>query len=209
MKRLLMLTSLLAATAAGAAMADETTTTRDVPAFKRVSINGSIDAVIKAGESRSVTITAEEDHQKQIETFVRGDTLVIKMRGRFNNSRNMVATISTETLEGLEINGSSDARLSGIRSETFEVEINGSGDVVASGECGSAKYETNGSGDIDATKLKCKDVRVEISGSGDSDLYASGELTVSISGSGDVTAYGKPTVRKVSTSGSGSFAMKD
>ncbi|GAB4124345.1 MAG: hypothetical protein Kow00104_08810 [Rhodothalassiaceae bacterium] len=209
MTRLLWTSVIAVALVAMTAMAKEIESVRTVPDFKRVSINGGLDAEIVSGVAQSVVIIADDEVQKQIETEVKGDTLVIRMRGNFNNVGDIRAKIGVASLEALKINGSSDVTMTGIDSEEFAIEINGSGDVRATGKCGSARYETNGSGDIDATALRCRDVDIEISGSGDMDIYASGALNVSISGSGDVTASGDPSVKRVRTSGSGSFSTRN
>ncbi|GEQ97294.1 hypothetical protein JCM17844_09310 [Iodidimonas gelatinilytica] len=191
------------------ALAAPVTQTRDVPSFTKIAINGSIDADITVGPKRSVAITADAEDQDRIKTEVRGDTLVIRMKGRFQHSGDMQATIQVPKLEGIDINGSSDAVIAGIDSEDFEININGSGDVSAQGRCDEAEYEINGSGDISAFDLVCNDIDVEINGSGDTDVYAEKSIQISISGSGDVTAKGSPKVKHMRSSGSGSFQMKD
>lgn len=193
----------------GPVMADTITETRDLPAFSKLSVNGSIDVDVSVGESQSVTIRADDSEIDRIRTKVENDTLVIRMKGNFRNSRNMLATIKVPDFSAIAINGSSDADIRNIDSENFKIKINGSGDVAANGQCTDARYYINGSGDISAHGLKCESASVRISGSGDADVHASSDITVSISGSGDVSATGRPAVKKVSVSGSGSFEMQD
>lgn len=194
---------------ASPAMSKTITQARDVPTFSKVTISGSINADVTVGEAQSVNIKADDNEINRIETRVKDDTLIIKMKGSFRKSRGMLATITVPELSAISINGSADADIRNIDSDQFQIGISGSGDVTATGRCREAKYGISGSGDISAQSLQCETVSVGISGSGDADVYASSEISVSISGSGDVTALGRPTVKRVSVSGSASFTMKD
>ncbi len=207
MTRLRLSIAVLAAAlfAGSAAVAAPVPQSRDVPAFRKIEINGGMDATVTVGAPQAVTIHADADDQERIKTKVRGDTLIIKMKGRFHNTRGIRAEISVPALEGFAINGSSDASVTGVEAKRFDIVINGSGDIAISGHAGRCRVEINGSGDISARAFRCNDVAVEISGSGDAEVSASGRLDVEISGSGDVDAWGAPKVERISISGSGDF----
>ncbi len=207
MNRLRLGIAVLAATlfAASTAMAAPVAQSRDVPSFRKIEINGGMDATVTVGAPQAVTIHADADDQKRIKTEVRGDTLIIKMKGHFHDAGDIRAEISVPALEGFGINGSSDARITGVDAKRFDIEINGSGDIAISGHAGRCRVEINGSGDVSARAFECGDVKVDISGSGDAEVFASGKLDVDVSGSGDVDAWGAPKVERVSISGSGDF----
>ncbi|GAK34089.1 hypothetical protein AQ1_01985 [alpha proteobacterium Q-1] len=203
--------TILAVLMMGAApsLAEPITQQRDLPAFEKIRIKGAMDANIMVGGSQSVAIRAEQDDQDRIKTSVKDKTLIIDMKGRFQSSDKLLATISVPNLNAIMIDGSSDATIKGIKTDRFSAEISGSGDIMADGTCGSADYEINGSGDIDMRALRCDQVAIEINGSGDADVYAGKGITVEINGSGDVSVAGKPLVKSVSISGSGNFEMHD
>lgn len=209
MRTILLAGSILMVGLASPVIAKTVTQSRDVSSFSKVTINGSIDANVMVGEAQSVSIRADDREIDRIETSIKGDTLVIKMKGNFRKSRDMLATITVPELTALRINGSSDADIRNVDSDDFQIGISGSGDVSATGRCGEADYRISGSGDISAQSLQCESVTVRISGSGDADVHASSDITIGISGSGDVTSSGNPTVKKVRISGSGSFEMQD
>lgn len=209
MRIILLVVSVALIGIAGPIMAKTVTQSRDVPPFSKVIINGSIDAKITVGQEQSVKIRADDREIDRIKTTVKDDTLTIHTKGSFRRSDDLQTTITVPSLSAISINGSADADIYNINSDQFHIGISGSGDVSASGRCGSARYGISGSGDISAESLQCDTVSVGISGSGDADVYASSEISIAISGSGDVTAAGRPTVKKVAISGSASFVMKD
>ncbi|WP_281301290.1 MULTISPECIES: head GIN domain-containing protein [unclassified Iodidimonas] len=194
---------------AAPSLAEPITQQRDLPAFEKIRIKGSMDANIMVGGSQSVAIRAEQDDQDRIKTSVKDKTLIIDMKGRFRSSDKLLATISVPNLDAIMIDGSSDASIKGIKTDRFSAKISGSGDIMADGTCGAADYSINGSGDLDMRALRCDQVAIEINGSGDADVYAGKSISVEINGSGDVEVSGKPLVKSVSISGSGNFEMHD
>lgn len=185
---------------------------RDLPTFTAVSLEGSMDVTVTSGEDQRVEIIADPEMLEYIRTRVtRGELRIwTKRRGRlFSRHGKIEVRISMADLRGIEINGSGDAKASGIDTDKFALEINGSGEATLQGRCETVSYEINGSGDIDATALKCVDADIEINGSGDADIFATGKLTAEINGSGDILAIGGPRINRFSSSGSGSIRTED
>ena len=188
---------------------------RDLPAFTEVSLRGSMDLVVTSGtsgEDQRVEIIAKPEMLEYIHTRVTRGELRIWMdrkSGFFSRRGKIKVHISMADLQGIEINGSGDARASGIDTDNFAMEINGSGDAVLQGRCETVSYEINGSGDIDAVALKCVDGSVEINGSGDARIAVTGKLSAEINGSGDILALGAPLIERFSSHGSGSIRTRD
>lgn len=185
---------------------------RALPVFTAISMRGSMDLTVTAGEEQRVEIIAAPEMLEYIRTRVTGGELRVwtKRRNRlFNRLGKIELRISMADLQGIEINGSGDVRASSIDTDRFALEINGSGDADLQGKCGSVSYEINGSGDVDGAALKCVDAEVEINGSGDVDLWASGKLNAEINGSGDILASGGPRIGRFSSHGSGSISTRD
>ena len=59
-------------------------------------------------------------------------------------------------IEGLGIEGAADVEIYNIDSDTFELNIDGAGDVTLEGTCGDAVFEINGAGDLDAEDFLAK-----------------------------------------------------
>ncbi len=185
---------------------------RDLPTFTAVSLRGSMDLVVTSGEDQRVEIIAKPEMLEYIHTRVtRGELRIwTDRKSRLFSRRGRIEVhVSMADLRGIEINGSGDARASGIDTDKFALEINGSGDATLQGRCETVSYEINGSGDIDAAALKCVDGSVEINGSGDADIALTGKLSAEINGSGDILALGAPRIERFSSHGSGSIRTKD
>lgn len=185
---------------------------RDLPVFTAVSLRGSMDLVVISGEDQHVEIIAKPEMLEYIHTRVtRGELRIWTDRKSrlFSRRGKIVVHISMADLRGIAINGSGDARASGIDTDKFALEINGSGDATLQGRCETVSYEINGSGDIDAAALKCVDGSVEINGSGDADIALTGKLSAEINGSGDILALGAPRIERFSSHGSGSIRTRD
>ena len=202
---------LLGSTTLGATqgVADEDSENRNVPEFTRVVIEGSMDLVITAGEDQSVRIETDSDYLSRVETNVSGDTLYISQEGRRWRNNEIFVEISVKKIEGLGIEGAADVEIYNIDSDTFELNIDGAGDVTLEGTCGDAVFEINGAGDLDAEDLKCKTVDIQINGAGDADLYASESVIAELNGVGDIEVCGDPDRVRPRIHGLGSFEVRD
>ena len=187
------------------AMAADRTETRDLKPFSKIELKGSADIYVEAGKEQSFTITSSDKKLARIETYVEGDTLIIKQKGRSWSGSSVDITINVNALHSLVIEGAADATLKNIKSDDFELMIAGAGDVNIVGTCGKADMNIAGAGDIDAKKFKCKSVDVDINGAGDADVYASDSAKATINGVGDVTVHGNPKTMRPRINGLGSI----
>ena len=187
------------------AMAADKTETRDFKAFSKIELRGSADIFVEAGKEQSVTITGTEKRLARVETFVEGDTLIIKQKGRSWSGSSLDFTINMKTLDSFVVEGAADVTLKNIKSDDFELMIAGAGDVDIKGTCGKAEIEIAGAGDIDARHFKCKEVEVTINGAGDAEVYASESARATINGVGDVTIFGNPKTTRPRINGFGSI----
>ncbi|MBW4698204.1 MAG: DUF2807 domain-containing protein [Aphanocapsa lilacina HA4352-LM1] len=161
---------------AGAPAVCAETFTRDVPAFVRIEVRGSTDVDVRAGANQSVVLLEGVPRViESIVTEVSGETLVISgPRGGSMNigGRGPRALIRVPKLKSIAILGSGDARLSGIRNDSFSVSIAGSGYVVVAPAEGLSavdrlQVDVAGSGDANLTALRARTAAVSVAGSGD------------------------------------------
>ncbi len=175
---------------------------RTVGSFSKIAVEGSADVNWTRSDKQSLMVKTDDNLLSNLETVIKGDTLYIKFKESCSSKVESVVTISSPTLDGLAISGSSDANLSGISAQNFAVSISGSGDMVAKGTAKTASISISGSGDIDAFGLELDSADVSIAGSGDMKLSVKNVLDASIAGSGDISYRGNPKVQK-SVMGSG------
>lgn len=169
---------------------------RNVAAFSAIELSGPYDVVVRAQGRQSLTLSGERKDLDQIETFVRGDTLVVRpaRRSRFQFSWSkqhtpVVIHITASQLERLEMSGSGDVALTQLAGERLQLEVDGPGDLQAAGTVRALAVQSSGSGDLDLHQLKAADVELAMSGPGDVRLQGVGNtLAATLSGSGDLEA---------------------
>jgi hypothetical protein len=199
--------------------------TRDISGFNEIGLYGSINVEVKQGTAFRVEVEADDNLMEYIEIKKSGDRLKVSMEGNysFNYKNNITVRIEMPVLKEAYVAGSGKITTVGVlkQSEKLDVEIAGSGDVVADVDCpevvssikGSGKIKLSGatkksevhiagSGDYLCSNLLSEETRVKIAGSGKAYLHASVNLDISIAGSGDVIYSGNPTISK-SIAGSG------
>lgn len=217
---------------ATAAMAgDVSEEMRDVDAFTKVSLQGSMDVEIKVGSKQSVKVIADSRIIEHIRTRVHNGELEIDLREKkhsfFRNIKRMQIIITVPSLDGAELHGSGDMIIEGAEADKFElelrgsgdaimedakigamaVELQGSGDIEIDGTCDDIRIELRGSGDIKARKMKCKTAEADLRGSGDISVHASEEADVTIRGSGDISVTGRPDKMSQKVRGSGDIRV--
>ncbi len=81
-----------------------TSETRNVSGFSSVSLEGTGLVVIEQGGTESLTVSGDDNLMSDIETEVRGNTLVLGEKRGFNlsPSRDIVYKVTVKRLDGLE-----------------------------------------------------------------------------------------------------------
>ncbi|MBT3317747.1 DUF2807 domain-containing protein [bacterium] len=206
---------------------DIITVDRDVSMFDSVVLKGSPDVFIDIGPYLIITITADDNIVDLIKTESKNGTLVIEIEKSIRTKKAPRIDITIPTLISAKVNGSGDIFIHNFDAETMTLNVNGSGDIKAEGNCKTLEASLNGSGDIscngtsetvDASvngsgdlKLKqftARYVTAKVNGSGDISIYASESFEGFVSGSGDIKCYGNPEFRKSKVKGSGDIDFK-
>lgn len=204
MKKIIIPMMAVIATTAFSTLAIAETKDLKLERFSKVKVYAPVDLDVSVGKKQSFSMEGRDEDLAKIIVEVKGDTLIIKKEKRSGRMKDVKLTISVKDLTQFIINGSSDAKIRDIDSKSFELGINGSGDVVFDGKSAELDIEINGSGDVSSKKFDAKHVSAEINGSGDIGLAGKCEdLKVSISGSGDFSGR-KLTCATVKTTISGS-----
>jgi hypothetical protein len=176
---------------------------RDIGSFDRIESNIGADIIVSIGATQSVSLTYDDNLIGYVTTKVRGRKLVIESSRSFSSSSDCQINIVVPRLEEVSVGGSGKIEVAGLDADRFSVEIDGSADVVASGEVGELVIEVNGSGNVDTRDLVAGEATVEINGSGDVNVMARDYLTATVNGSGDIVYTGNPgqVVKNVEGSG--------
>ncbi|MFM2399077.1 MAG: hypothetical protein RL341_1234 [Pseudomonadota bacterium] len=201
---------------------------RQLGSFRAVRLDGPIDVKLRAGQSESVVIRADDNLAQMIETSVENGVLIVNLKKnasfRTKNAFQVVATF--KNLDSVAIKGSGDISVDRVTGDKFEASISGSGDInvealqtasFAGSVAGSGDLKVSGaatrqvisvagSGNVHAKRLAGKDVKVTVAGSGDVIVNATDTLNVTIAGSGDVAYLGNPSITR-SIAGSGEVSQ--
>lgn len=208
------------------------TNNRSTPDYDKISLVGSMDVELVAGNEGEIKVEAESNLQEYILTEVKGGTLKISTEEGVSlqpsRRHSIKITVPFEDIEGVAITGSGDIWNSDkITARNFKTSVTGSGDlklfvntqnlkgsVTGSGDLtlkGTAqKFDctVTGSGDFMAYDLNAEEVHATVSGSGDIEVNASEVLMARVSGSGDISYQGNPKKQDFKTSGSGSISSR-
>lgn len=195
---------------------DIVTEERDHDGYTQVSLSGIGDMTLAEGDDFSLTIRTDANLMEYIETFVRGDTLIVGQRGSVNldPSDRIEYTITLPELTGLEVSGvgqidideldATDLRMevSGVggisiddlTADVVTIELSGVGSIELEGETNSLDVEASGTGSFDGGDLEAEDANVQSSGVGAVTVWATGTLDIDASGVGSVRYYGTPSL---------------
>ena len=172
--------------------------------FTEIRMDGSMDVLIKQGDSVKIVAKDYENTLPYLETRVVGNTLVVSYRDHtwLNNTTGEV-TMTLPKLTNVELTGSGNIGTIGTyRFNDIGMLISGSGNFSFAGTAKNMNAKISGSGNIRAYELLCEAANVKISGSGNMQLNVSRQLDATITGSGDIVYKGTPSVN-ASVTGSG------
>lgn len=169
---------------------------RTVAPFSAIELSGPYEVVVRAQGRQALTLSGEHKQLEGIETFVRGDTLVVRPVERIGfhfswgkRRAPVVIHITASQLKSLAMSGSGDVELAQLAGEGLSLKVDGPGDLQAAGAVRELTVRASGSGDLDLHRLKAANVDLDMSGPGDVRLSGVGNLlTASVSGSGDLEA---------------------
>lgn len=199
--------------------------THNTADYNKIDVVGSMDVKLVTGTEGTIKVVTDENIQEYIIIDSKNGTLTIKSKKGVNIStkKGIHITVPFKDISEIALTGSGDVLTSNaIKSNHFDVELTGSGDIVIEVEATSIDAKITGSGDIKlrgkVTDLEVKvtgsgdftgkslvaqNTQAYVSGSGDAVVYASKTLKARVNGSGDIIYYGKPEKTDTKVMGSG------
>ncbi len=118
---------------------------RKVDSFDEIESLGSIDLSIRIGEQTAVVVRGDDNLLEHIVTEVSGNRLTVSMEnGSYSTQIPLVVDITLPALTELELIGSGDAEIEGLRGGDLTLVVQGSGDVVATGQVDQLEARISG-----------------------------------------------------------------
>ena len=203
---------------------------RSVGNFSGISVGGSFEVEVKIGPVAEVTIEADDNIMKYIETGVSGNILKIRTEDLHNYSDvHMKIYITTPGLTSIRASASAEVRVIGVLSgnnklsfhasssgsiETevdapqVETDASSGATINLSGKTKSYNAEASSGADIKTWDLLSENADVSVSSGASAKVHASLTLKASASSGAVVTYHGAANVNKSVSSG-GSVEKKD
>lgn len=198
---------------------------REISDVKRIALEGIGDMTVIQGSEESLSIEADDNILPYIETFMRGDELVLKIKRGYSLRNNVTIryTIKVKSINGvsisgagnltaekldvadlnLNVSGSGNMKIADLQADDLRATASGSGNYDLKGKVKSQDITISGVGNYTAGDLQSSEAKVTVSGSGNVTLWADDSLDIRVAGFGNVNYYGKPTVAQSITGGGG------
>lgn len=192
--------------------------TRTVKNFHSVANAGAVEVFVKMGEEESLSIEGSEEDLERIETVVQNGILKIRTKRDINNWNVAINTVKiyitaikldallqsgsgSIELEGEMASASADIQLSGsgkiiasMNTQSAKVTLSGSGSIALAGKVGELNITMAGSGDVNADKLEAENSKIKIVGNGTAFVNVVESISAKIIGPGAVKYMGSPEI---------------
>jgi hypothetical protein len=180
------------------------TVTRPLGDAHQIVLEDAVNATITIGDEPSMTLTADDNVEPLISTETEDGKLTVKSKADIRTEHRPKVTITIPSLDRLEVNAS-EVSVTGFKGGTLNLEIDGAGDVTATGTLDEAELEINGAGKLSLQQLEVATMKLEINGAGDAKVKATQSLNVEINGAGNVVYSGSPAHLQKEINGMGSI----
>ena len=205
-----------------------TTKTHSTSDYHKIDVIGFMDVKLEKGTEGTITVKTDENIHEYLSIDSNNGVLKIKIKNNINIStkKGLHITVPFIDIDNVSLTGSGDVITDDqIKSDQFEVEVTGSGDMVldvnangidakvtGSGDIkltGSAtelEIKVTGSGDFDGGSLISQNVEAYVSGSGDARVVAKKSIKARVNGSGEINYSGNPGTSDTKVMGSGDIS---
>ena len=178
---------------------------RTVPGFSAVHVQGPFNLELAVGPRQSVEIEVDDNLSDRIRTRVEGGELRVETAGSFRTRILPTVRVTVPDLDKVLVQGSGDARITGMNGGRLELVGQGSGDFIVEGRADAVEANLFGSGGADLTRIEAPDLKVSVYGSGSARVRATRSLSASVYGSGRIDYSGDPSEVNRSVHGSGTI----
>ncbi|MDX2010654.1 MAG: DUF2807 domain-containing protein [Myxococcaceae bacterium] len=198
------------------------TETRTIGAFRTLRAENGFRVTVTKGE-RALSVTTDDNVISLVETVVEGDVLVLRLKPgvSLSTTRGLVAALTSDVLEGVEVSGGgrvagpvsaaatfpvvatggSQVELSGVMSSLVTLDASGGGTVTLAGSTTEARLTAGGGATVTTRDLSATKVTVDLSGGSQARVSSSNEVSGNASGGSTLVVSGNPATVSVTTSG--------
>jgi hypothetical protein len=179
------------------------TQTRTVARFSSLELAGSNNVIVVVGDRQSVVVHADSNLIGHVTTQVVAGSLVIADTGSFTAKTPVSVEVSVPSLTALNLSGSGQLSVTGIKTPHMIVMVSGSGLLHAAGTAARLDVTLSGDGMAQLNQLTASEVHAVVSGSGLIQVTATTSLDASVPGTGAIVYSGNPPQVTSSITGNG------
>jgi Putative auto-transporter adhesin, head GIN domain len=179
------------------------TQTRTVARFSGLELAGSNKVTVVVGAPQSVIVRADSNLISHVTTHVVAGTLVIADTGSFTTRTPMSVEVSVPSLTMLNLSGSGQLAVTGIKAPQLTVTVSGSGLLYAAGTATRLDVTLSGDGLAQLSQLTASQVHAVVAGAGLIQVTATTSLDAAVPGTGAIVYSGNPPQVTSSVTGVG------
>ena len=202
-----------------------TTKTHTTSDYHKVAVVGSMDVILEKGTEGTIRVTTDENIHEYVTIESNKGVLKIKIKNYVNikSKKSIHITVPFKSLDNVSLDGSGSVLTNDqIKSDQFEAEIGGSGEMNLDIDVNRVNAKVNGSaslkiigtatdleikvigsGDFDGGSLIAQNVEANVIGSGNALVVAKSSIKARVYGSGDIKYLGNPSTIDNKVLGSG------
>lgn len=161
--------------------------------FKSITAGNALSIEVKQGEAASVEISAEENLLPHITAKVVDGALVLRTDASLVPHKPLVIRVVTPKLQGMDLSGAAEAKVSGFGGEKLEVETSGAASVEVDANFSALEYRGSGASRLRFIGKGLKSVAVDASGASTLDLgeFDLDSAKIELSGAAQVKSASK------------------
>jgi len=202
-----------------------TTKTHTTSDYHKVDVFGSMDVILEKGTEGTIRVTTDENIHEYVTIESNKGVLNIKIKNNvnINTKKSIHIKVPFTSLDNVSLTGSGNVLTNDqIKSDQFEAEISGSGEMNLDIDVNRVDAKVNGSGDLkilgtatgldikvigsgyfDGECLISQNVEAKVTGSGGAVVVAKSSIKARVIGSGDIEYLGTPSASDNKVIGSG------
>lgn len=189
---------------------------RNLPLFEGIHVNGSLQIFLTQNDEESVTVEADENIIRNIETKVQNRILYVSNNSSFNMGNQIIVYISMKIIQQIGVYGSSsligqseinmnDLKIDVNGSSNLNLQINvqklcihssGASNVVLAGTAKIISASVTSSSNLVASGLIADDYEISIKGSSSANINAKNFLGYDVSGASSLFYGSNPNIRR-------------
>lgn len=165
---------------------------RDMPRFDKINVTGNLTILVVNGGGHAVALKGVAKDIKALRTTVTDGVLNIEPVQPTSFNRDLRVAVSATGLNGVKIAGTTRASLQKIASPSFNLDLDGAGQVEVAGTCGVGAFHLSGAGSLNAKAFKCENVEIALEGAAIASVHATKSLKAKVNGIGRIVYAGNP-----------------